>query len=89
MKEEYKKGGLLTKLENIKGKNEELLNTFSATNKVSKTPENKVDNQNKQNKILIYNSQHRFVKFKDIGQFKELLFDSMHKTLKKCDNVII
>ena len=89
MKEEYKKGGLLTKLENIKGKNEELLNTFSATNKVSKTPENKVDNQNKQNKILIYNSQHRFVKFEDIGQFKELPFDSMHKKLKKCDNVII
>ena len=41
-----------------------------------------MDNQNKQNKNLIYNSQHSFVKFKDIGEFKELLLDSMHKKLK-------
>ena len=27
-----------------------------------------MDNQNKQNKNLIYNSQHSFVKFKDIGE---------------------
>ena len=51
-------------------------------NTKSKTNKNKVDNQNKQNKNLIYNSQHSFVKFKDIGEFKELSLDSMHKKLK-------
>ena len=45
--DEDKKGGLFKKLENIKGKNEKLLNAFSATNKVCKALENKVDNQNK------------------------------------------
>ena len=30
---------------------------------------------------MIYNSQHSFVKFKDIGEFKELSLDSMHKKL--------
>ena len=51
----------------------------------SKTNKNKVDNQNKQNrqnKNLSYNPQPSFVKFKDIGQFKELSLDSMHKKLK-------
>ena len=47
----------------------------------SKTNKNKVDNQNKQSKNLIYNSQHSFVKFKDIGEFKEMSVDSMHKKL--------
>ena len=46
---------------------------------ISKAPKNKVNNQNKN---LIYNSQHSFVKFKDIGEFKELSLDSMHKKLK-------
>ena len=40
-------------------------------NTKSKTNKNKVDNQNKQNKNLIYNLQHSFGKFKDIGEFKE------------------
>ena len=30
---------------------------------------------------MIYISQHSFVKFKDIGEFKELSFDSMYKKL--------
>ena len=50
-------------------------------NTKSKTNKNKVDNQNKQDKNLIYNSQHMFVKLKDIGEFKELSLDSMHKKL--------
>ena len=50
-------------------------------NTKSKTNKNKVYNQNKQNKTLIYNSQHSFVKFKNIDQFKELSLDSMHKKL--------
>ena len=67
---------LFKRLENIKGKNEELLNAFS------KAPKNKVNNQNKQNKSLAYNWQYSFVKFKDIGEFKELSLDSMHKKMK-------
>ena len=51
-------------------------------NTKSKTNTNKMDNQNKQNKNLIYNSQRSIVRFKDIGEFKELLLDSMHKKLK-------
>ena len=37
----------------------------------------------KQDKNLIYNSQHSFTKFKDINEFKELKlsFDSMYKKL--------
>ena len=41
LKEEDKKEGLLKRLENIKDKNEELLNAFNMTNKVSKVPKNK------------------------------------------------
>ena len=54
-------------------------------NTKSKTNKNKVDNQNKQNKQnknLINNSQHSFVRFKDIDEFKELSLNSMHKKLK-------
>ena len=40
MTEEGKKEGLFTRLENINDKNEELLNEFSATNKVSKAAKN-------------------------------------------------
>ena len=50
-------------------------------NTKSKANKNKVDNLNKKNKNLIYNSQHSFEKFKDIGKFKELSLDSMHKKL--------
>ena len=44
--EEDKKEGLFKRLENIKDKSEEILNAFSATNKVSKAPKNKVSNKN-------------------------------------------
>ena len=37
------KEGLFKRLENIKDKNEELLNTFSAANKVSKAAKNESD----------------------------------------------
>ena len=40
-----------------------------------------MDYQNKQNENLIYNSQHSFIKFKDIGEFKELSLGSMYKKL--------
>ena len=40
LKKEEKKDGLFKRLENIKDKNEELLNAFSAANKVIKAPKN-------------------------------------------------
>ena len=77
--EEDKKEGLFKRLENIKDRNEELLNAFNTTNKVSKTPKNKVNNQSKN---LIYDSRYSFVKFKGIGESKKFSLESMHKTLK-------
>ena len=50
-------------------------------NTKTKTLKNKVNIQNKQNRNLIYNSQYNFVKFKDVGEFKELSLDSMYKKL--------
>ena len=38
----------------------------------NKTNTNRVDSKKKQDKYLVYNSQHSFVKFKDIDEFKEL-----------------
>ena len=76
LKEEDKKEGLLKRLENFKDKNEELTNVFS------KAPKNKMYNKNKRNKTLVYNSQHSFVKFKNISEFEKLSFDTMHKKLK-------
>ena len=46
-----------------------------------KTNTNKVNIKKKQDKNLIYNSQHSFVKLKDINEFKELSLDSMYKKL--------
>ena len=46
-------------------------------NTESKANKNKAYNKNKQNKYLVYNSQHSFEKFKDINEFKELSLGSM------------
>ena len=64
LSEDDKKEGLFKRLENIKDKNEELINTTNTTNKATK---NKI---NIQSKNLIYNSKHSFVKYKDIDEFK-------------------
>ena len=40
-----------------------------------------MNNKDKQNKNFVYNSQHNFVKFKNIDEIKELSLNSMHKTL--------
>ena len=32
---------------------------------------------------MVYNTQHGFVKFKDINDFKEMSFDFMHKKLNE------
>ena len=63
---------ILKRLENIKDKNEGLLNTFSTTNKVNKALKNKIKNQRK---TLIYNTQHSFARFKNIGNIKNLSLD--------------
>ena len=42
---------------------------------------NKVHIKKKQDKNLIYNSQHSFAKFKHINEFKELSLDSMYQEL--------
>ena len=82
LSEEDKKEGILKRLENIKNKNNELLNTFSTTNKASK---NKI---NIQSKNLIYDSKHSFVKYKDIDDIKELSLNSMYQNLNKFNDEI-
>ena len=57
------KEGLFKRLENIKDKNEELLSTFSAANKVSKAAKNESD-FNYDSKFAFYNFHRRFKKFK-------------------------
>ena len=83
LNEEDKKEGILKRLENIKDKNDELLNTFNATNKASK---NKIKIQGKN---LIYDNKHSFVKYKDIDGIKELSLDFMYKKLNKFNDGII
>ena len=83
LNEEDRKEVLLKRLENIKDKNDELLNTFNTTNKASK---NKI---NIQSKNVIYDNKHSFVKYKDIDDIKELSLNSMYKKLNKFNDEII
>ena len=83
LSEEDKKEGLFKRLENIKHKNDELLNTFNTTNKA---PKNKI---NIQSKNLIYDNKHSFVKYKDTDDIKEMSLDSLYKKLNKCHGEII
>ena len=50
-------------------------------NTKNKANTNRVNSKKKQDKQLVYNPQHSFVKFKDIDEFKELSLDSMYKRL--------
>ena len=50
-------------------------------NTKSKTNKDKAFNKNKQNKYLVYNSQHSFENFKNTNEFKEFSLDSMYKRL--------
>ena len=63
------KEGLFKRLENIKDKNEELINRFSATNKA---PKNKINNQSKK---LIYDVNHSFAKLRNVDDIKKLSRD--------------
>ena len=86
--EEDEEEGLFKRLENIKDKREELINTLSTTNKASK---NKTNNQSKK---LIYNRNHSFAELKNIDNIKKLSLDSMfnimkeyHKKINKLNNL--
>ena len=77
LSEEGKKEGLFKKLENIKDKNEELINIFSATNKASKNKKfTKSD-------VLTYNTKYSFVKLKNIDDIKKLPLDLMFNLMKE------
>ena len=57
------------------------LGAVLADNVKKKTNTNKVNIKKKQDKNLIYNSQHSFTKFKEIDEFKDSSRDSMYKKL--------
>ena len=71
---EYKPGVL----EEINFEYSPLGETLSNKAKSKTDKRNKAVNTDKQGKNLFYNSQHSFVKFKDIRYFKELSLGSMH-----------
>ena len=77
LSEDHKKEGLLKRLENIKDKNEELINTFSTTNKA---PKNKINSQSKK---LIYDVNHSFAKLRNIDYIKKLSLNSMFNLMKE------
>ena len=63
------KEGLFIRLENIKDKNEELLNAFSGANKVSKAAKNESD--------FNHDSKYAFYKFyRDFKKFKRMSLSS-------------
>ena len=77
LSEEDKKEGILKRLENIKDKNNELLNTFSTTNKTNKTNKTPKNKTNIQSKKLVYDGKHSFARHKNIDDIKKLSLDSM------------
>ena len=89
LSEDDKKEGILKRLENIKDKNEKILNTFNTTNKSSK---NKINNQSKK---LIYNAEHSFAKLRNIDDIKNLSLNSIftlmrqyHKKFTSLNNLV-
>ena len=71
LREEDKKEGLFKRLENIKDKNKELINTLSATNKTSKSD------------VLTYNTKYNFLKLKNVEDIEKLLLDPMFNQIKE------
>ena len=68
------KEGLFKRLENIKDKNEKLLNAFSAANKVSKAAKNESDYN--------YDFQYAFYKFyRDFKKFKRISLGSKYNEI--------
>ena len=77
LSEEDKKEGLFKRLENIKDKNEELINRFTTTKKASTI---KANNQSKK---LVYNANHSFTELEDIDNIKKLSLGSMFSITKE------
>ena len=77
MSEEDNKEALFKRLENIKDKNEELINTVGTTNKGSK---NKTNNQSKD---LVCNAEYSFTELKNIDDIKKLSLDSLFNLMRK------
>ena len=77
LSEDDKKEELFKRLENIKDKNKELINTLSTTNKA---PKNKINNQSKK---LIYDVNHSFAKLRNIDDIKKLSLNSMFNLMKQ------
>ena len=59
------------------------LGAVLANNVKKKTNTNKVNSKKKQDKYLVYNSQHSFTKFKNTNEFKELSLGSMYRKLNE------
>ena len=76
LSQDDKKEGLFKRLDNIKDKNEELINRFSTTNKAIK------DKTNNQGKKLMYDVNHSFAKLRNIHDIKKLSPDSMFNIMK-------
>ena len=77
LSENDKKEGILKGLKNIKDKNEELINIFSATNKAFK---NKTNNQSNK---LIYNANLNFTELENIDNINKLSLNSMFNLMKE------
>ena len=76
LSEEDKKEEILKGLKNIKDKNEELINIFSATNKASK------NGKFTKSDALTYNTKYSFLKLKNIDDIKKLSLNSMFNLMK-------
>ena len=76
LSEEDKKEGLFKRLENVKDKNEELINRFSTIN----TSKNKTNNPGKK---LVYDANHSFAELRNIDNIKKLSPDSMFNLIKE------
>ena len=69
------KEGLFKRLENIKDKNEEIINTI---NTINRAPENKKFTSD----VLTYNTRYNFAKLKNIDDIKKLPLNSMFNLMK-------
>ena len=77
LSDDAKKEGLFERLENIKDKNEQLINAINTTNRASKNKRFTKSN------LLKYNTKYSFSKLRNIDNIKKLSFDSMFKLMKK------
>ena len=76
LSEEDKKERILKGLKNMKDKNKEIINIFSATNKASK------NGKFTKSDALTYNTKYSFLNLKNIDDIKKLSLDSMFNLMK-------